>query len=605
MLRKAFLTLAGFAWAAGAAVTLAQDKARTLPAGTPAFGEEIDVRVVNLEVVVTDRQGNRVKDLKPGDFRLLIDGRPVPIEYFTAVSEGRAVAPAPAAAAGETEPAAAVPSVGPGEAVGVNYLVFVDDFFAIARQRDDVLASLRRDLSRLGPADRMSVVAWDGGRLARLADWTGSRAELAQAFGRAMQRPARGPERRMDHINFIESQQLQKGVAEDTASLLSGSSGIAREGLNPGLNPLELAYGEVLARQIRSAVAGVVGAMRGSAAPSGRKVLLLLSGGWPYSLASYIRGSGSVPLSRELPEGEKLLRPLTRAANLLGYTVYPVDVPGVSSVAADASQNYFEDEQQESMVRGAGSTGKGSARGDNAFVKAPAGPAPQPARLTDTGSFQEQELEGSLQFIAQETGGKAILNTNRVLALASAAEDTRSYYWIGFAPSWRQDDKAHDVKVEALRPGLRVRSRGSFVDLSRQAQVAMRLESALMFGSVPGTAPLGVRLGAPVRARGRGKGLEIPVLLAIPTSALTAVPIDGKYTAQLQLRFAASDDQGNLSDIPGLQLKLASSKPPADGQYVRYDTRITLNGKARHLVAAVYDPLSGKISTGEVDLPVP
>jgi len=604
MLRKGFLTLLGLSWIAGAAVTLAQDKARTpLPAETPAFGEEIDVRVVNLEVVVTDRRGNRVDDLRPGDFRLRIDGKTVPIEYFTLVSEGKAVAPAQTAAAGGPEPLA-VPIVEPGEAVGVNYLVFVDDFFPIARQRDDVLAALRRDLSRLGPADRMSIVAWDGGRLARLADWTGSRTELERAFDLAMRRPARGPDRHADHVNFIESQQLQKGVAEDTASLLSGS-GVVRESLNPGLSPLELAYGEVLARQIRSAVAGVVGAMRGSTAPSGRKVLLLLSGGWPYSLSSYIRGSGSVPLSRELPEGEKLLRPLTRAANLLGYTVYPVDVPGVSSVAADASRSYFEDEQQESMVRGAGSTGKGGARGDTAFVKAPGGPSPQPARLTDTGSFQEQELEGSLQFIAQETGGKPLLNANRVLALAGAAEDTRSYYWIGFAPSWRQDDKTHDVKVEALRPGLKVRSRASFVDLSRQAQVAMRLESALMFGSVPGTDPLGVRLGTPSRVRGRGKGSEIPVALAIPTSALTAVPIGGRYTAQLQLRFAASDDQGNLSDIPGLQLKLSSPQPPADGQSVRYDTRITLNGKARHLVAAVYDPLSGRISTGEADIPVP
>jgi hypothetical protein len=156
-----------------------------------------------------------------------------------------------------------------------------------------------------------------------------------------------------------------------------------------------------------------------------------------------------------------------------------------------------------------------------------------------------------------------------------------------------------------LRPGLRVRSRDSFVDLSRQAQVSMRLESALMFGSVLGSAPLGIRLGAPVRGRGRGKGVEIPVALAIPTSALTAVPINGKYTAQLQLRFAASDEQGNLSDIPGLRLNLASSKPPADGQYLRYDTKITLNGKARHLVAAVYDPLSGRISTGEADITLP
>ena len=607
MRNKILLALAGLAWTAAAAQ--AQAGPRAAAAGDPVFGEEIDVRVVNLEVVVTDRQGNRVKDLSPKDFRLRIDRKPVPIDYFTEVSEGTAVAPTPAAAiapgapaAGE-QPAAGLPSVEPGEVVGTQYLVFVDDFFSIARQRDDVLTALKRDLGRLGPADRMSIVAWEGSRLTRLADWTGSHTELAQALDRAMARPSRGADRRMDHVNFIESQQLLKGGAEDTASLLAGAGGMVREGLNPGLSPLELAYGEMLARQVQGAVTGVVGAMRGAAAPAGRKVLLLLSGGWPYSIASYVRGKNSVPLSRELPDGEKLLQPLTRAANLLGYTVYPIDVPGIGSVAADASHSYFEDEQQESMVRGVGAMMKKSPLGDTATTKASANPAPQPSSLTDLGNIEEQEIEGSLQFIAQGTGGKPILNSNRVLALASAAEDTRSYYWLGFTPSWKHDDKSHDVRIEVLRPGLKVRSRDSFVDLSPRAQVAMKVESALMFGSVPGAEPLGVRLGTPVRSR--RQGLEIPVSLAIPTSALTAVPIDGKYTAEVQLRFAASDDRGNQSDIPGLRIRLASSKPPADGQYVRYDTKITLKGKARHLVAAVYDPLSGKVATGETDISAP
>ncbi|HEX6862837.1 MAG TPA: hypothetical protein VF414_08480, partial [Thermoanaerobaculia bacterium] len=57
---------------------------QTPPAETPSiYGEVIDVRVVNVEVVVIDRQGNRVQDLKPGDFRLTVDGKEVPIEYFT------------------------------------------------------------------------------------------------------------------------------------------------------------------------------------------------------------------------------------------------------------------------------------------------------------------------------------------------------------------------------------------------------------------------------------------------------------------------------------------------------------------------------------------
>ena len=44
-------------------------------------------------------------------------------------------------------------------------------------------------------------------------------------------------------------------------------------------------------------------------------------------------------------------------------------------------------------------------------------------------------------------------------ALARAAEDTRSYYWLGFQPSRREDDAFHDLKVNLVgRPDLRVRT---------------------------------------------------------------------------------------------------------------------------------------------------
>ena len=105
----------------------------------------------------------------------------------------------------------------------------------------------------------------------------------------------------------------------DTLSRMDASS----------LSGAEAAYSDMLSRQIESAVSGAVSAMRGFAAPPGRKVMLLLSGGWPYSVVSYIRGGSLPPTSREVPDGEEILRPLADTANLLGYTIYPVDVPGI------------------------------------------------------------------------------------------------------------------------------------------------------------------------------------------------------------------------------------------------------------------------------------
>ncbi len=180
-----------------------------------------------------------------------------------------------------------------------------------------------------------------------------------------------------------------------------------------GLSNLQLGYAENLVRQVKGGVQAAVSAMRGFAAPRGRKVMLLLSGGWPYSVSSYTSGGGTP--TRELPEGEQLYRRLASTANLLGYTLYPVDVPGVQTGAADVEAT---------------------------------GPA-----AASIGSA-EQEVEGSLHYLAKETGGKALLNSNRTLALASAKEDTRSFYWLGFSPSWQRNDKTHDVKLDdaARRP---------------------------------------------------------------------------------------------------------------------------------------------------------
>jgi hypothetical protein len=63
----------------------------------PVFGETLEVRVVNLEVVVTDRDGLPVTGLAPSDFRLSVDGQALPIRYFTEVRGGDAVAPETAA----------------------------------------------------------------------------------------------------------------------------------------------------------------------------------------------------------------------------------------------------------------------------------------------------------------------------------------------------------------------------------------------------------------------------------------------------------------------------------------------------------------------------
>lgn len=527
-------------------------------ASSSPFGEEIDVRVVNVEAVVTDHHGQRVTGLSPGDFTLTVDGKPVDVEYFSEVRDGRSVAPAEEPATPHAGTVVAGDGgVKPMSAAGggTHYLVFVDDYLSIGAQRDVVLASLQRDLARLGPDDRMAIVAFDGGRLTALSGWTGSFAELSQALDRAAGREAHGVERLTEHRSFKSEESLRREFVGDGTPLDLSARGA-------DMSLAQSSYGGTLFRQIQASVSAASGAMRAFADPPGRKVLLLLAGSWPYSVRNYVTGGRGLPRA-ELPEGDYLLRPLTDTANLLGYTIYPVDVPG--------------------------------SRGNSgADVEATA------PSLLSSGLSNEIETESSLLYLARETGGRALLDGNRASALASVSDDTRSFYWLGFVPSWRGDDRAHKLGVEVRRPGLEVRSRTGFLDLSRQAETSMRLESALLLGSYAGALPISVRVGEPKRLR-RGV-LELPLTLQFPVEMMTMVPVDGKYAAKLELRFAASHEHGASSSIPVVPIELMTDEPPVPGKLVRHDVTIKLHGRADHLVVAAYDPLTDRMATAEADI---
>lgn len=513
------------------------------------FGEQIEVRVVNVEAVVTDRQGNRVPDLKPSDFRLTVNGKQVPIEYFTEVRGGSAIAPTGDESAA---PVQGLPALAPGSPVGTSYLVYIDNVFSIGARRNDVLKALKADLARLGPEDRMAIVAYDG-RLEMLSSWSNSEKELSRALDRAMGMRSYGATR------------LSELRAFETSRSLSGEVGFRnpRTSFTERLEVDELGFVQRLASLIERTVSGAVSTLRGFAAPPGRKVMLLLSGGWPYNPADYAINNPNRPVlsGREVPRGEELFQPLVDTANRLGYTVYPVDVPGVEAVAASA-----------------------------VTAGPPAGGI----------NIREQEVEASLQHVAHQTGGRALLNSTRGDALENVAGDTRSYYWLGFTPTWKGNDERHDVRVEVLRPGLSVRSRDSFLDLSRKAEVSMMVESAMLFGNPPGAVSMPMQLGTPVPS-GR-KLMVVPITLAIPVESITLVPLEGKYASELELRVAVVDEDGNSSDVPVIPLTVTTDKQPEPGGYVRYETKLTLRRKGHHLTVAIFDPLSGKITTAEADV---
>ncbi|GMU65917.1 MAG: hypothetical protein AMXMBFR36_21910 [Acidobacteriota bacterium] len=513
----------------------------------PVFGETVEVRVVNLEVVVTDRDGLPVAGLGPSDFRLMVDGAETPIGFFTEVRGGTAIE----GPGGET--VAGLPDLAPGAPVGTSYLVFVDDFFALARDRDRVLEAIAAQLGRLGPEDRMAIVAWDGRELAMLTSWSTSSAELERALKTARARPALGLRRIAERRSFLDDSRLRRRNSRIAA--------VDR------LDVTEIHYAQTLEQQIDNTVSAAAAALRGFANPPGRKVLLLLSGGWPYDIVEFVaRDVGRIVHESRIDRGDRLYAPLVDTANRLGYTIFGVDVPGL---ATD-----FD---------------RGAERSE------------LPGETGEFGSFlRENNAQYSLHYVSRETGGTALVNAARLQALERAAAATRTYYWIGFTPAWMGDDQRHRVEVELRREGLRVASRSGYLDTSRAREVSMAVESVLLFGGGPGVRPLALEVGIPKRSSlGR---MRVPIRFELPVSEVTFLPSGPSRVADLELRVAAVDEYGGRSEVPVIPIRLTLPGEPEPGGVAGQETTLELRRTGNRLAVAVYDPLSGTIwsATAEV-----
>lgn len=551
-------------------LALAIAAAIAAPAQEPSrtFGERIEVRVVNVEAVVVDGEGRRVSGLGAGDFRLRVDGREVPIEFFSEIAAGRAVEAGEAPVAGG-KPAGTAPPAGiePGEPVGTSFLVFIDDYLTFRpSDRNLVLDRLRDDLQHLGPGDRMAMVSFDGRDLDLLTNWTGSRAELERAIEAAKARAPLGLRTRA-LVRDGDQDRLGAGPEGPRAGTEDPIGDAGPQGLTDGRGlPLDLcARIRRYEERIHRVVLGATSTLRSFARPPGRRVMLLLSGGWPQSVRDVLGGGELGPAASGTchQEGPRLYQPIYATANLLGYTLYPVSLLGPSAGGLSAAEG-----------------------GTSVALENPSAGGATFGAESDT-LDPEFERRATLERLAAETGGQALVGSGRLTALERVVEDTRSYYWIGFTPKWQGDDKEHDVDLQITRPGFKVRSREGFQDLSRSTEVTFMVESALLFGNLPGALPLKVRLGP----SGKGKRPQVPVEVEIPMDAVTMIPEGDHFVAELELRVAVLDVSGDQSEIAVIPVRLAGPKPPP-GSHAVYATAVKLRREPHDVVISLYDPLT-------------
>jgi VWFA-related protein len=530
------------------------------------FSDTIDVRVVNVEVVVTDRKGNRIQGLEPGDFELWVDGERVPIDYFTEIDDGTVRGITEQRIDEEAMPA--VPSLEPDEPVRTNYLVFIDEYFAVRKQRDRVLKRLERDLAELGPHDHVALVAFDGRNVAQLTEWTASRDELRNAFREARRREALGMMRRTDTDPAATSTSNPDRAAQALDAAVEGLG--ARSGARQAASALNLSKRE---RDIQRSVLAAVATVRSFADPPGRKAMLVLTDGW--GVPSW---DNPDPLGPMAPSSiESIYGPLVHAANLVGYTLYPVDLAGLNPRFATSPFGIAD----VSVGYNAGAGTSSSSVQPSPFA------APQGLNL-------EWSQDAAFGYLAHETGGLPMVNAFRDIALAEAVADTRHYYWLGFEPARKQDDELHAIEVRlAGRPDLRLRSRQSYLDLSKSAELTMMVEGSVLFGGAPGKETLEVRFGPPGRARGRK--ILLPMEVAIPLDDVELLPMGGRFTNELEFRATVINEAGERSETPLEKIRISGSAEPPPGAVFVYETTLLIRSLEHRYVVSIYDPLTGAV----------
>lgn len=521
--------------------------AAALAAQEPAarFGSTVDVRIVNIEVVVTDGDGTPVTGLTRDDFELRVDGRPVAISNFYAgdreLLQSAEAVPAPARAAAGSS--AAAPTVVAPAAQPARLMVWIDDLSMVPAHRNRILKQLGGFLAEQ-QARGVDIL---------LARFDRS-VEIVRPFGereRPLEADLTALSRRSGSGIFLEVgrretlREIREIYSEDTCSRVGDMEQAARRFADP-------LRGEVLA-----GLAGLRTWVRSLAGLEGRKALLYVSDGLPlvpgqeaFLLIDQLCHATTAWRSTESVIND--LREVTAAANAAGVTFYTLDAVGLS---VDASAADF---------------GPGLAAGNAQMARA--------------------NLQDSLFDLATETGGRALLEVNDVTPLvAGLRSDLESYYSLGFEPVGEPDGRQHRIEVRVARDGLRVRHRAGFTDRPAAERASDRLQASLRFGGE--SDPLGVVVEAGDVKRRDGKTATVPVRIVVPATKLVFLPAEGGESARVEITLVASDADGRVSPEQRRTLTVPRARLAAelDGAFLRFPLELTLRQGPAVLAVAVRD----------------
>lgn len=493
------LLLLGAGSAAGVAAQTADEE-------TPStqFGEAVEVRVVNVDVYVTDKEGNPVTGLGPEDFELYEDKRPVEISNFYAVEDGSPTAetedeaiPPEDAPSSQTAPPTATDEL-PAEQ-RLHMIVYVDNLNLRPFNRNRVLRALREFLDRhLEPGDRAMVVSYERSLHVR-QPFTSDPAALSRALLELERVTAQGVHADSDRRDVLRDIQERDDLGFAESRVRS--------------------YAEAQYNDLQFTIDALKDFARQLGGLPGRKALIYVSDGVP------------------MRPGEDLYHALNEK--------FSQQVSLLEVQRFDASRRFDELASMAASDRVAfyalEATGLRVPSSASALERQPgAGP------LVD--SVYISNLQAPLQLLAEKTGGKAVLNTNQMgPALDRIARELDTYYSLGYQPGHHGDGRYHRIEVKVKGKGLRVRHRQGYRDEPVETQMEQAVMAGLMFGRDDN--PLAVRLEIGDAVKLEDGNYRVPLRLLLPLPNLTLIPRGDERTGRVRVFLAVVDERGDSTPV--------------------------------------------------------
>ena len=552
-----------------------------------SFGGSVDVDLVTVELVAVDGEGAPVLDLDRGELRLWEDGEEIPIIFFDPppASESSSNPANRSDSSGTTEPGAPTESP-PGQVI-----VFVDYLHIGVHGRAGLFEGLKRILApRMAEGDQVMLVTFDG-TISIEVPFTSSRREISKALDRMGDLDARqimaGLERRRALDSIQQAQMVETNNAERGLACLS-------------IGDIAMQHATAARSKVLQTIGALGDFVNTLAGIQGRKTLIHVSDGIPlipgFTPLQYAiemcdgtaarEGIANTIDSQAVPNEvndrwnpqyarTELLsldtsnewRRLAAHANAHRVTFYPVQISGLAAPNQDEIGGF---------VRMTGN-------------------------LENLSRYNDQD---SLVLLAEETGGRAIVNTNRfVRELERAVDDGRVSYALGFSPTPGGEGELHELRVEVDRPSVKLRYRQSYFQKTRHQQMAEKVLSALVHGLEHRPEAIRVRPG---RVKASADAPERPtVRVAIPLDEVTLLPSgdvsEGLVTVFVALRNVES---GEATDVRQTTIPIRVAGPSQESESWVYDLAVRQPPGTYQVAVGLLDEVGDTVAYRRAELEV-